>query len=346
MKFAALGRTQWLYDSIRALVSAGHQIVLIGTCPAAPEYTVTEQDFIDLAKELGCPSFCTSAVNYSEYLKMIMDSGADIAVSVNWLTLIGRTILEQFKYGVINAHAGDLPRYRGNAVANWAILSGESKIVLTFHQMAIELDAGPILCQVDFPLTPETYIGEIFDFFKTGIPLGFVQVLKGFELGTIIPKPQPTDPAISLRCFPRIPRDSEINWQQPAELLARLVRASAEPFLGAYTFLEDEKLTIWRAYPSRLSYQYLGSPGQVAERNQKTGEVVVITGDGVLVLQEVESVLRGRKPAGEIIRSIRVRLGFDYYERFVQLERRIHEAEEKISGKISGRPTVAQDPQT
>ena len=127
MKFAALGRTQWLYDAIRLCADRGHRVVLIGTAPAAPEYRVTEADFIRLARELGCPSWCDAAINRASCAAMAKASGAEVAISVNWPVRIGEPMLRLFPHGIINAHAGDLPRFQGNAAPNWAILAGERR---------------------------------------------------------------------------------------------------------------------------------------------------------------------------------------------------------------------------
>ena len=202
MKFAAFGRTKMLFDAILACLAGGHEAVLIGTCPAMPEYTVTERDFEQLARKIGCPFFCDTNINSAEYLKMAQASGAEAAISVNWLTIIGSALMGEFKHGIINAHAGDLPRFKGNACPNWAILAGEPQVVLTLHQMAVELDSGPILLQRAFPLGPDTYIGEVYRFLETAVPEMFRQVLDGLEARTIEPRPQPQDPALSLVPFP------------------------------------------------------------------------------------------------------------------------------------------------
>ena len=328
MKFAAFGRTQWLYDSIRMAVGRGHQVVLIGTCQASTTSTVTEDDFSRLAGELGCPFFCDPAINRSLYVQMARDSGADIAISVNWLTLIGQEMLDQFKYGVINAHAGDLPRFRGNAVTNWAIVAGESKVVLTLHQMTVDLDAGAILLQRELAITSDMYIAEVYRFLSENIPSMFGDVLDGLASGRIVSRLQSSDPKHSLRCFPRTPKDSEIHWTCPAEELARLVRASAEPFTGAYSFIGTEKVIIWRAHSEQLSYPYLGVPGQAIEVRRKTGEVVVLTQNGVLVLEEIETP-SGRLPAADIIKSTRVRLGMDLTQEIMRLSERITKLEKQ-----------------
>jgi UDP-4-amino-4-deoxy-L-arabinose formyltransferase/UDP-glucuronic acid dehydrogenase (UDP-4-keto-hexauronic acid decarboxylating) len=330
MKLAAFGRTDLLYASIRACAAHGHQIVLIGTCPAAPEYAVAESDFAQLAAEYGCAFFCDPAINRPEYLEMVKASGAEAAISVNWLTLIGQTLLDQFRLGILNAHAGDLPRYRGNACPNWAILMGEPEVVVTIHQMVPELDAGPIILQRKCALTPSTYIADFYRWAGQNIPEMFVEALDGLISGSIVPRQQPAAQELSLRTFPRLPRDGFLDWVRPAVELARLVRASAEPFAGAYSFIGWEKLTVWRAYADALPYPYCGAPGQVAERRPETGDVSVICGEGVLVLQELETQLAGRRPATEIIKSSRARLGMDIPSSIAELLQRVSELERRL----------------
>jgi methionyl-tRNA formyltransferase len=330
MNVAALGRTQWLYDSIRAVAEAGHRIVLIGTCQAAPEYPITEQHFETLAKEFGCPYFCDSAIHSKQYRVLIDESQADVAISVNWLTLIGQSLIQQFEYGIINAHAGDLPRFRGNAVVNWAILAGERSVALTLHQMVSELDAGPILLQRRCPLTDRTYVSEVYDFLTHHIPLMFVEVLNRLAERQITPRAQSPEPMHSLRCFPRLPRDAEIDWELPAEEIARLVRASAEPFEGAYSWIGTEKIIIWRAYATQCPSPFLGIPGQVAEIRRNSGEIVILTGHGVLIVEEAEMQRAGRTHAANLVRSARIRLGMDCTQEIRNLTERMTHLETAI----------------
>ncbi len=328
MRVAAMGRTHWLYDSIQAVRQRGHEIVLIATCPAAPEYSRTERDFEALAAEIGCPYFCDARLDRPERLALLTDVAPDVAISVNWLTVIGEDVLNRVPHGVINAHFGDLPRYRGNAVANWAILAGEARAVLTLHEMAPALDAGPILAQRALDLGPETYIADAYAFASAVVAEMFADVIDGLAAGTLTPRPQSADPADSLRCFPRRPSDGHIDWSLPADHLARLVRASAEPFPGAFTYLEDgRRLTVWRARADQLPYPWLGVPGQVAERDRATGEVVVLAGEGVLVLEEVQVEDGPRCRPADLLRSLRTRLGLDLVAVTDALRRRVAELE-------------------
>lgn len=330
MKVAALGRSEILYRSISKIQEGGHDIVLIITCEEASDYNVVSSDFERLAKEMKIDFMQTERLNAPEAIQLIEKNKPDVAISVNWRTLISQETIDRFPHGIINAHAGDLPRYRGNAVPNWAIIQGEDKIVLTLHSMTSELDAGPIVLQRKIPVTEKTYIGEVYACLNNAFPEMFLEAVNGFADGSITPREQPKDPALSLRCLPRTPRDGEIDWSQPAEQLDRLVRAVSEPFAGAYTFIGTEKLIIWRAHRKSPLYPFVGTPGQVAERRPETGEVAVVTGEGLLVLEEVENRIGRRKKATDIIRTIRTRLGMDVTEEIKRLREELEEVKSKI----------------
>lgn len=311
MRIAALGRTRALWNTINSLVASGHEICLIATCRSAPEYTVKEEDFRDLAMNLGVPFLLTQNLNSPEAIEQLRSAQAEIAISVNWISIIGKEACELLPFGILNAHAGDLPRYRGNAPVAWAILQGEKSIGITIHQMdPHELDAGPIVLKDYFPVSDETYVGEVFEFFDSRVPEMFVEAITGLGAGNIVPQPQPTDPSLSLRCYPRRPEDGLIHWGQPADSIARLVRASAEPFSGAFTFLQSERLIIWRARPQIWPSPSLAVPGQVVWRDTASGEIGVAAGDGVLILQEIE-INHGRSMPATIIKSLRERLGLE-----------------------------------
>jgi methionyl-tRNA formyltransferase len=291
MRFAALGRTRMLLGAITACVEAGHECVHVATAPAAPEYDVGPDDFAALARRLGA--------SFGD----IEPAGAEIAISVNWPTLIGGDVRARFPRGILNGHAGDLPRFRGNAAPAWAILLGEQRVVATVHEMADELDAGPILVQRAVPLDETTYIGDVYGALERILPTLFAEALDGIEAGTLTPRPQAGEP---LRCYPRRPEDGELDWRRDAVTLARLVRASAEPFAGAFGWLEGERTIVWRARAEPLREPSAGVCGQVIARRTDTGEVDVLTGNGRLVLEEVETGA-GRMPAAEAVRSLRAR---------------------------------------
>jgi len=272
----ALGRSQFLYESIRALAAMGYDIILIATSKASPEYTRNAADFEQLAAEVGA--------DYRYFQKPsdinTIHHDCEVGISVNWHTILSPAFIQSFPKGIINAHMGDLPRYRGNACPNWAIINGEKKITITLHQMSAELDAGIMLAKAHYHMTPETYITDIYEHAETIIPRMFVDVLNSPVKG----KKQFGRP---LRCYPRLPSDNHIDWNQDANQIHRLIRASSHPFSGAYTHLNGTQLTIWRAHTEQPTFDYLAVPGQVLER-RKDGSVAVATGDGWLIMDEYE----------------------------------------------------------
>ena len=310
MRFAALGRTRWLRDAIIEATRRGHECRLIATSKASSEYNIDEDDFRRLAGVLGARFMLGPDLGASDAMQALAGCGADAAISVNWITLVPERARRLFPRGVWNAHAGDLPRYRGNACPNWAIIAGEPAVTVTIHEMADALDAGDIVMQSRLAIDGRTYVGDIYAWLDREIPRLFVEALDALEAGGAIPRPQPSDPALSLRCFPRRPTDSMIDWTAGAEHVGRLVRASAEPFAGAFTYLDGCRLIVWRAAPVKLPYQWLGVPGQVAERSED-GSIVVLCGQDALRIELVEHGDGGRHPPGQIIRSLRTRLGID-----------------------------------
>jgi methionyl-tRNA formyltransferase len=308
MRIAAIGRTEILYNTILKIHNSSHTLDVIVTCGAEDFYTKDEDDFRELAAKQNIDFIETTSLNTDSALKSLEGRDLDVAVSVNWKTLIRPPVFNTFEHGILNYHAGDLPRYRGNATMNWAIIEGEDEVVHTVHRMDEGLDTGLIFLQRPTPLDEETYIRDIYEDARQIVPEMFLQVADGIEAGSVSPRPQPDDPAEALRCYPRKPEDSEIDWDEPAEQIHRVVRASAEPLFGAYTHFKGEKMRVWRSHVESPPTPFLGTPGQVAERRPDHGEVAVLTLDEFLVLEEVETETHGRQQATDIITSNRDRL--------------------------------------
>jgi methionyl-tRNA formyltransferase len=209
-----------------------------------------------------------------------------LAISMNWPSILGAEEIGLFQYGILNAHAGDLPRYRGNACPNWAILNGESRIGLCVHKMAPgAVDAGPILLKRYFELDATLDIGDVYRWLEHSIPEMFVEAVAAIERGDAALHEQPIDPSLSLRCFPRRPEDGAIDWTADNDAILRLVRASSRPFHGAFTTLEGSQLVrIWRAELHSMGFPYSAVPGQILQA-EPTG-VVIACGAGSIRLKE------------------------------------------------------------
>jgi len=333
MKVAIIGRSDRLYRTTRKLVDEGHSIPIIVTCEAEDHYERTVDDFRKLADELNAEFRNTTDINSEEMISLFERYNCPVAISVNWKTIISIDVLSCFEEGVINCHAGNLPRYRGNAAPNWAIIANEDEIVYTLHYMSEELDAGPILLQRSMTVESDTKIRNVYEFGAEVVPDMFVEAVAGIENSAITPQPQPVDESKVLRCYPRIPKDSELDWVNSADKLERIVRASSEPLFGAYTYLNSQKLRIWEARAEHPDFSYHGSPGQVAERHPESGEITVVTGDGFLVLEEVQLEGKDRQFPTEVIQSVRTRLGMDITGELEDLLSRVQEIEEDYRHK-------------
>jgi methionyl-tRNA formyltransferase len=171
-----------------------------------------------------------------------------------------------------------------------------------------ELDSGDIIVREYKSLDVNTRISQIYDWFEEKVPPMINEAVKLLEKDpSYVLEKQSSDPKDALRCYPRIPDDGRIQWNEDAETVVRLVNASSEPYAGAFCFVNGEKITIWRAEIFHDNENYLAVPGQVASINSKDGSIIVIAGNGKIRITEAELSGKRGVPA-EFIKSIRTRL--------------------------------------
>ena len=310
MKIAIIGRSEYLYESALRLLEKGYEIPLIITAKEAPEYKYSSKDFESLAKQCGARFIHTARINSAEVIEEIKSLGyIDIAVSINYSGIIQKSVIDLFHHGILNAHGGDLPRYRGNACMAWALINSETKVGLCVHKMiADELDSGDIITRKYLDIDCDTRVGEIFEWMRGEIPglmlnaVGLLQTNPSYVL-----EKQSKKAKDALRTYPRHPQDGRIQWASTNEDVVRLVNASSEPFQGAFCYLEGRKLTIWRAELFDDSEIYLAVSGQISRICKETGAVEVITGRGKIRILEVSEFADRMVPA-TFITSNRQRL--------------------------------------
>jgi UDP-4-amino-4-deoxy-L-arabinose formyltransferase/UDP-glucuronic acid dehydrogenase (UDP-4-keto-hexauronic acid decarboxylating) len=310
MRLALIGRTEALYRAGRALAAAGHEIALVATALEAPEYARTSTDFAALADDLGAEFAHEPRLSGAAGLSLLRRCAPlDLGVSMNYVSVLSQAAIDCFRLGILNAHGGDLPRYRGNACQAWAILNGEKRLGLCIHKMVGgELDTGDIIARDYMPLDGSTRVGDCWTWMQERVPVLFAEAAARLEADPIyVLERQSTDPADALRCYPRRPDDGRIDWIRPAAEILRLINASSEPYAGAYSGLAGKRLTIWRARLPVDHEPYCAVPGQVAAVDRESGEVAVTTGRGKLVLTDVSCGGRRAVPA-TFIGSIRTRL--------------------------------------
>lgn len=286
LRLGVIGRTEMLLEAARRAMSRNHEIGFVATCKSSGHELATERDFEELAHAAGAPFLRHKELISESGMEMARSARCDLAISMNWLTLIPAHVRALFGHGVFNAHPGDLPRYRGNACPNWAILNGESHVGLCIHRMEDDLDAGPVAARRLFPLAPASSVADVYDWLRSAIPDAFMDVIEAAADARLVLAPQSTRPEDALRCYPRRPEDGVIDWAQPVELIDRLIRASGRPFAGAFSFLEGQrKVTIWSAVRAVSSEPFLAIPGQVAYAVD--GDPVIAGNGGYIRLTDV-----------------------------------------------------------
>lgn len=309
MKIAALGRSAMLYNTVVKLAEDGHDIVSITTAKAPGDYSRNEHDFEALAGTLGCPFLLTNSSD--EAMERFKD--ADLCVSVNWVSVLAQRHIDAVPLGILNAHAGDLPSYRGNACPNWAILNGEKTVGLCVHAMSGgQLDCGRVIAKASLDLTEDTYIADIYDWMEAMVPGLFAEAVANLEQepGFALYATQPED---GFRCYPRLPENGLIRWDGPVETIHALIRACGRPLDCAYTYYilngTIHRLHIARARIASRTTPDMAHPGQVLRNDPDSGESLVRCGDGVLAVEECFFPGGDGFRPGRAWRTIRMRLG-------------------------------------
>lgn len=325
IKTLILGRSEILYDAAERLKTSPHvELVGIITARPAPESLKIDSDFEQLARKLDIPFLKTQSTG-TDFLDFVRRAKPDVAVSVNWVSVLDKNILDLFSHGVINAHFGDLPRFRGNAATNWALLQGESEITLTIHFMQPgEVDLGPVLKKIPFMLENHTTISDINTFARENVPRLFEDVLLEVKNGTAQVLPQ--DPVQGFRCYPRVPEYGRIDWNQSALHVDRLVRSLVPPYSCAYSYYRYQgnsqtlkKLFITSSRVVAALSRDMGVPGHVIKNDPTSGESWIQCGQGVLAIRHCFEEGDEEFEPGRVWKSIRFHLGMDLEEEIYRL---------------------------
>ena len=303
MRIAVLGRGELLYETALHLERSGHTIACVVTSPGAPEYSRQMEDFIRFAEDRRIPYATSSAT--AAYRHWLASLHCDVGVSINFPVILGDSIIQLMRLGILNAHGGDLPRYRGNACQAWAILNGENRVGLCVHKMVSErVDEGDIIARDHMDLSVHTRIGDVWEWMTDRTPHLMLDAVSRLESDPDFAlerwNPQSTP---GLRCYSRYPEDARIDWSLPAERVLRLIKASGRPYRGAFCFVEGFRMTIWDADPLESLEDFCAVPGQVL--SWSSSHVDVACGEGMVRLTEFAVLGAGKS---SIIRSTRQRL--------------------------------------
>jgi methionyl-tRNA formyltransferase len=237
-----------------------------------------------LALELGLPVIQPEKLRQPEALEQLRAWSPDLIVVAAFGQILRQDVLDLPVFGCINVHASLLPRWRGAAPINAAILRGDKKTGITIMKMDKGLDTGPILSQRGVHIKPGETAGSLFDRLSTlGADL-LLDTLPGYLAGVIEPRPQSEEGATYAPMLKK--EEGQLDFSRPAEELERMVRAF-NPWPGAYLVWNGNLLKVHRA---SIGFGNV----QKGERGVYLGLPAVGTSDGLLVLVEVQPA--GKKP--------------------------------------------------
>ena len=280
VSFDVMGR-----DCLRAAAEVGADIVAVVTLPGPVDPNRSGQvPFDDLACELGARLIETADVNSEESVRALAEARTDLVFVVGWSQLVREPFISLAPRGVFGMHPSLLPRHRGRAPIPWTILTGLAKTGVTLFEITDPTaDSGPIVAQLEVPVDPDETATTLYEKLSQAhleLLREYVPLLLQGRAARI-----PQDDRRASAWPKRTPADGIIDWETRAPYLYDWVRAQTRPYPGAFTFLGDTKVIVWRARPVQAAQ---GAPaGTVVER--RPDGAVVACGDGALLLEEVET---------------------------------------------------------
>ena len=291
MKIVFMGTPDFAVPPLRALTEAGYEVAAVVTQPDKPKgrgKTLLPTPVKEEALMHEIPVYQPQKVkNNPEFMDILKEIAPDIIIVAAFGQLIPKEILELPKFGCINIHASLLPKYRGAAPIQQAVIDGEKESGVTIMQMAEGLDTGDMISKIVIPLSPEETGGSLFGkLAQAGAEL-LIKTLPSIEQGTAEYEKQPEESPTPYAAM--ITKQMGLmDFNRQACELERLVRG-LNPWPSAYTFINGKTLKVWKCKVSMEETEAV--PGTVF-LTDKEG-IHVACGQGVLILTEVQ--LEGKK---------------------------------------------------
>lgn len=293
MRVVFMGTPDFSVGTLKALAAAGHEIAGVVSQPDKPKgrgKNLHPTPVKEAAMELGLPVYQPKKVRDPEFLEVLKELNPEVIVVVAFGQLIPKSILELAPYGCINVHASLLPKYRGAAPIQWAVIDGEPETGVTIMRMDEGLDTGDMISKVTVPVSADETGGSLFDKLSEAGAKLLVETLPSLEEGTAVFEKQPEE---SPTAYAGMIKKSmgDLDWNRPAEELERLIRG-LNPWPSAYTKLDGKTLKIWKAQVlEEKEKEEKQMPGTILSTDQQ--EFKVKTGKGILKITELQ--LEGKK---------------------------------------------------
>lgn len=289
MRLIFMGTPDFSVPALEALVEAGHEVVAAVTQPDKPKGR-GRAVFMTPVKEKAVfyqiPVLQPVKARDPEFIEKIKQLKPDAIVVVAFGQILTKEFLEIPPYGCINIHASLLPKYRGAAPIQWAVINGEEQSGITTMMMDAGIDTGDMLETETVVLSPEETGGSLYDRLSQIGSRLIVSTLKKLEEGTLKAVPQPKTGASYAQ---KITKElGDIDWSLPAVSIERLIRG-LNPWPSAYSMYQGKTIKFWSAQV--VDEEFTGIPGQVVQVGKDF--LAVKTGQGTLSIKELQ--LEGKK---------------------------------------------------
>jgi methionyl-tRNA formyltransferase len=301
-----MGTPEFAVSALKALIEGPNQIVAVVTQPDRPRgrgRKLMPSPIKVLAEKAGIAVLQPEKARSPEFLSQVRELDPDILVVAAYGQIFPQELLDIPRIMPINVHGSLLPKYRGAAPIQWAIIQGDIKTGITIMEMDAGMDTGPILLQKALSIGPEETFGELYER-MAGLGAGLlVQALEELHKGTLKPIYQPEE---GISYAPSIkPEMARLDWSQPARRISCMVRA-LDPRPGAYTLWNGQRLRLYMPFVIEMDAKDM-EPGTVC----RVGEdgMVIVTGDGCLGIRELQWPGKRRMPCAEFLRGRPIPVG-------------------------------------
>ena len=305
MRIVFMGTPDFAKESLEALVNAKHEILAVVTNPDKPKgrgmkmiFSPVKEYAISKGFEVKQP---IKVRNNTECLEEIKALNPDIICVVAYGKIIPKEILDIPRYGCVNVHGSLLPKYRGAAPIQWAVLNGDKKTGITTMYMDIGMDTGDMILKEEVEIGENETTGELWD--RLSI-IGGKLLVKTLELIEKGEAPREKQDNNFSSMAPMLKKEmGYINWKEyPAEKIKNLVRG-LNPIMGAYTFFDNKKVKFWKV--EIISKDVANEPGTVIESDEKSGLLIQAI-DGVISVLEIQAENSKRMNIKDYLRGNKV----------------------------------------
>lgn len=306
LRVVFMGTPEFAVASLDALVKAGCNVVGVVTAPDKPAgrgMQVQQSAVKKYAVEHNLPVLQPVKLKDPDFITDLKNLRADLQIIVAF-RMLPELVWSMPPMGSLNLHGSLLPRYRGAAPINWAVMNGEKETGVTTFRLKHEIDTGNILLQESFPITSEDTAGTVHDRMKDIGAALLVKTVKGLADGSLTEIPQSDLTATTIAELPHAPKihtdTCRISWSKPADQVHNLVRGLS-PYPGAFTMLNEKMLKVFR---SKKEIVFPKSTEGDYETDGKTYLKFACT-DGYLHLLEIQLEGKKRMEITEFLRGYR-----------------------------------------